>query len=442
MKKIVRILSLMLVVMLAFTVVSCKEGDDGEEGGMTLREHLMKEAQVVADFIRDNDFIYGDARINPAINWEHLDPEKAIDPSEKRVSCDRLVDWILYRVGYTDQPYTQGVTVWALPGWCESQGFEKIENLEELQAGDIVFVNPNADYKPAHTFMCASSMNEDGTFLRYDAGSDARIQCNKGTEYNAGSQPFLEPITGFMYAYRPNDLMLDKDYPDDDNDDPLAPVATPDIGISFEIHRGTATVDAAIADGEYKTSYVMDKSSCSPWVGSSIGNNKTTIYMSWDDSGFYYAAEVTDSTPGYRGDKESWVGADCVQIAFNPGYLMTGNYTDGIFFTFGAKEDGSVVTYRNNYKEGIISDKVTAKAAGHTSGSASYIIEAFIPWSEMQLKEGKIDTTTFAPAAGVDIGVLPCVIDSKEDGNTINTAYKFKNTTFKTSGYVPAKLVD
>ena len=175
MKKIVKALSLLLVALLLFSCVSC--GEEEKEISKTyksLREHLMAEGRVVTNFIRDMEFKYGDARINPAINWEFLDESKAINPDEKIVSCDRLVGWILYRVGFTSQPYDQGITVWPMPDWCEDMGFELITNLEELREGDIVFVNPDSQYRPAHVFMCASTMREDGRFLRYDAQRDRR----------------------------------------------------------------------------------------------------------------------------------------------------------------------------------------------------------------------------------------------------------------------------
>lgn len=170
-----------------------------------LVQRLMEEGQVVADFIRDMKFKYGNASINPGFNWAELDATKAIKPSEKLVSCDRIVDWILIRAGFVCQPMPNGMTVGNLDEWCALNEFEKIEDVNALKPGDIVFVDIQSfNKKPEHVFMCASEKLEDGTFLRYDAGSNERIRCQKGTELEAGKQPFKEPITGFVYAYRPN----------------------------------------------------------------------------------------------------------------------------------------------------------------------------------------------------------------------------------------------
>lgn len=148
---------------------------------------LLREGYYIVTYARENDFKYGDSCTNPGINH-----------APHRTSCDRLVDWILYRAGFTDQPLVQGKVVSNLPAWCEEMGFEKITNIKDLQAGDIIFVRPHADGGPQHTFMLASDY-KDGSALRYDHGSDSRIMNKK--------QPTKEPISyadaPFMYAYRP-----------------------------------------------------------------------------------------------------------------------------------------------------------------------------------------------------------------------------------------------
>ena len=152
-------------------------------------EKLMVEGKVIADFIRENHFVYGDAQINPAINWRTLDPETAIDTNERIVACDRMVSWILFRGGFIDQDYRHGID---LIKYFEEHDFQRIDSTRSLQAGDLVFVNPDANGNPLHVFMCA------GPNKRYDGGSNERINGLKG------SQPFSEPVNNFVYAYRPN----------------------------------------------------------------------------------------------------------------------------------------------------------------------------------------------------------------------------------------------
>jgi hypothetical protein len=151
-----------------------------------LQCNLLREGKFITEYAKENRFKYGDSCTNPGINHRPL-----------RTSCDRLVDWILYRAGYTDQPLVQGCVVSNLVGWCQENGFEKITNVNDLKAGDIVFVRPHADGGPQHVFMLASDV-KNGSAQRYDHGSDSRIMSN---------QPTTEPISygdaPFMFAYRP-----------------------------------------------------------------------------------------------------------------------------------------------------------------------------------------------------------------------------------------------
>ena len=147
---------------------------------------LLREAKWVTDYVRVNSFTYGDAPINPAINHD-----------AKKVSCDRLCTWVLYRLGFTEgQPYVQGLVVSNIFDWAEEQGFQKITDPADLQPGDIVGVRPskNGAY-PQHVFIHAGQIS--GEDSRYDCGTDKRIQ---------SFQPSVEKLNTsgkFMVAYRP-----------------------------------------------------------------------------------------------------------------------------------------------------------------------------------------------------------------------------------------------
>ena len=163
------------VVMKNKEVVYAPCGEMGSE--------ILYQAKIVCDFIRDDGFVYGNAPINPAFDHEaHI------------VSCDRLVDWVLYRAGFTDQPYESGKCVESpgLTNWCIDNGFTKISKLDDVLPGDVVFVRPNDAGYPQHTFINAG-LGSPGLYYRYDGGSDTRLQ---------STQPSLEGISGFMYAYR------------------------------------------------------------------------------------------------------------------------------------------------------------------------------------------------------------------------------------------------
>ncbi len=185
--------------------------------------NLMYNGKHVADYVRINQYKYGNASVNPAITYRRrTNPgEYGRDNGEKLVSCDRLVDWILYDTGFTDQPTATGMHIngymdptYGSIGWCIAQGFEKITDQRSLQAGDIVFVNRTKPEDPnfaAHVYMFAgdSPQYKRGFYYRYDGGSDDRLLCNgRFQAYNESGQPFVDPVGSFVVAYRPVESAL------------------------------------------------------------------------------------------------------------------------------------------------------------------------------------------------------------------------------------------
>ena len=146
---------------------------------------FLSEAKSITDYVRTNGFTYGNAPKNPAINSDaHL------------VSCDRFVGWVLYNVGYTDQPEEGGLYVRSndsshdLSSFCESHGFQKITSLDECKAGDIMLQGSSV---PTHTYILG--YEKDNGWERYDCGMQSRID---------SVQPSVEAKSnGFLYAYRP-----------------------------------------------------------------------------------------------------------------------------------------------------------------------------------------------------------------------------------------------
>lgn len=150
------------------------------------RAKILRLSKEITDYVRDHEFVYGNAPINPAIDHE-----------AKIVSCDRFVSWVLYKLGYTDQPYIQGLCVSGpgLTNWCIDHGFERIDNLCDMLPGDIAFTKKNSIDCPGHTFIFAGKEKNGENFYRYDCGKLSRIR---------STQPSCEEITNeeFMYGYR------------------------------------------------------------------------------------------------------------------------------------------------------------------------------------------------------------------------------------------------
>lgn len=149
-----------------------------------LAAEILYKAKQVCDYVRDEEFCYGNAPINPAMNHD-----------AKLVSCDRMVGWVLYNMGLTDQPEYMGLCVECpvLHEWCFAHGFKKIEKLEDVRARDVVFVRYTHDGYPAHTFISAGASEQEGMFYRYDCGKVERIR---------STQPSCEPTEDFLFAAR------------------------------------------------------------------------------------------------------------------------------------------------------------------------------------------------------------------------------------------------
>ena len=146
--------------------------------------------------------------------------------------------------------------------------------------------------------------------------------------------------------------------------------AAAEAEFEMEIPYGTPTVDGVIEEGEYTATYVMDKTTAAAWVGE-VGTSKVTWHLAWDEGGLYYAGTINDKTPAWRDENTHWVGLDCLELAINPGLMLSGDRAEGIFFSCGSMEDGSVVVFRHNFADGLVSDQIIGANKGHTERSKS-----------------------------------------------------------------------
>ena len=216
------------------------------------------------------------------------------------------------------------------------------------------------------------------------------------------------------------------------------------------IPYGKPTVDGVVNEGEYGCTYTMDQTTAAAWVGE-VGDSCVVWHLAWDEGGLYYAGTINDSTPTWRDANGHWVGIDCLELAINPGRLLKGTKAEGVFFSFGSMKDGSVVGYRHNFADGLVSDAITGVNKGHVEGTDSYTMEVYIPWSLVQIKEtctvgGKdnirLDATAWEATVGAQLGLLPCAIDSLDAHGKDIIAYKFNGTDFIAKDVVVATLAN
>ena len=133
---------------------------------------FIQAAAQVAEYARIRGMIYGNS-------------SSAVPCEDGRISCDRLIARALWNMGFHDQP-AGGVVVQNMGTYLMAHGFTKGTSFSDIRPGSVVVVINNAG--TMHCFAVASYNQATNTFVKYDEGSNARIQ---------SKQPFVEP-----WAYR------------------------------------------------------------------------------------------------------------------------------------------------------------------------------------------------------------------------------------------------
>ena len=142
---------------------------------------FLQTAKKVAAANKKKGYIYGDARCLPSVSDE-----------DKRTSCDRFVDQVLWNCGLKD---VGNRSVTKLDDYLASKGAKKITDVSKIKAGDVMFTNAAGP----HTFILGEK--KGNLWERYDSGSKDRIQLT-GPYASYTSQPFTEAVVAFQYAYR------------------------------------------------------------------------------------------------------------------------------------------------------------------------------------------------------------------------------------------------
>ena len=206
----------------------------------------------------------------------------------------------------------------------------------------------------------------------------------------------------------------------------LLTVGAVDDSIEIPYAQNAPVIDGVLSEGEYPgEALVMNDRTAEAWVGSMTPETSTVWHFAWDDTGLYVFATVKDKTPVYRGTNGHWVGADCVEIGLNPGYVLKKSDDKGVFFSMGAMADGNVVVYRHNYDERILSSKVDGCSLGHTEGSSSYTVEVCIPVFAAMIDTMRVLPENMRKAAGKGfINATDCADYLTKKGVPFRDAYK------------------
>lgn len=150
---------------------------------------LMDEAKDLSKYLKDNKFEYGTPEFIPA-----KQDGTTTEDGKKVISSDRYISWALYKAGCTDQP-EEGLCVGkdgTFIEYCESKEWTRIDSIDSVQAGDIVFTGKIDDegMKAQNVFICA--------------GEGQRYECTSQDQINNGDQQPVKKDIGsdFVCAYR------------------------------------------------------------------------------------------------------------------------------------------------------------------------------------------------------------------------------------------------
>lgn len=184
----------------------------------TISAFLSAAALDMQDFAA-NQWSYG-YNTNSTIPLLNNSPSyEVLNAAGSIVSCSTFVVDSLYKAGYTD---LQGLSHFMtgplrnLTEYLTNKGWTKIENLNDLRAGDIVATSwrndSNALYYPGHTFIYA------GNGMKYDTGSQTLIQNGVPTacNWNTGLNQLYRTLDNGLYA-----VQATKDFQYSDNAEEL-----------------------------------------------------------------------------------------------------------------------------------------------------------------------------------------------------------------------------
>ena len=117
--------------------------------------------------------------------------------SQRYLCCTTFTAWVLETAGYEGIAYG---SLELLDNSIKDRGWELIEDVEDVEPGDMCFWYQAGTTDLKHTNVCASK-EPDGTLRFYDAGCTDAIRTLEPILYvdNMGG------IRHFAYAYRPND---------------------------------------------------------------------------------------------------------------------------------------------------------------------------------------------------------------------------------------------
>lgn len=174
--------------------------------GATNGNGFVQIAKELHDYLAENQYYYSSqANVNAGRYVQDGEAISSRRPtygepmSERYLCCTTFSAWVLETAGYEGIGYG---SLEILDASIKDRGWEVIEDIDDVEPGDICFWYYTGTTNLRHTNVCAAR-EADGTLRYYDAGSTWGIRQFDPILYldRMGS------IRTFAYAYRPNDAI-------------------------------------------------------------------------------------------------------------------------------------------------------------------------------------------------------------------------------------------
>ena len=199
------------------------------------------------------------------------------------------------------------------------------------------------------------------------------------------------------------------------------------------VYRNTPTIDGTINAGEWdhENALFVTAENGMLWGGEEI-NNIVYFYYSWDDTGLYLAADVSDTDVLKASGISDVYGKDAFQIAIDPAGLIAedGTYGGAMFYSIGPMEDGNLGAVYHPYGGAAEEFDYTGK---YTMTDSGWQFEMIIPWTSIEILAG--DGYEWHHGDGEVINALLCVLDRDSDGDNCYQITKTGAVTFAPADY-------
>lgn len=203
---------------------------------------------------------------------------------------------------------------------------------------------------------------------------------------------------------------------------------------NVDVAYGTPVINGTIDSTEWTDAnmFTISSANSKPWSGEIAADFKADIYTLWDDSGFYVAGKITDSTFMYSPD--GGYGGDAFQISIDMGQVFHGtDNARAVFYSFGCYEGTSLVQVQEATNSRIINDGDEGLVIKTAKSASGWDFELYFPWDvlikDMNEKIGK----DVKVEAGLKINALMCYLDKSDSGELIaalGTTFNDENTDF------------